>query len=236
MMDIQADYYSFSDQDDYWYPDKLKTAVETLKSIGKSMSLYCCNQNCVDSSGNFLYTRFPNDFNERSVIATVLKNFYAGCTMVVDGELRDAIVKDLPPLDFFDLILHDTWISCVATVIGNVYFDVKPYMDFRRHEGTFSEETVGGNRNKSLIKLYLGKLHRLKKITLKKKRVASKRAYYIIEKYDSYLSNEDRRDLIELRDYSNSFNNRLVIMCNKRIRDACTNSFLLYVEILFNIL
>jgi hypothetical protein len=53
--DIKADYYSFSDQDDIWYKDKLERAIKWLKSIPSDIpALYCSRTQLVDDTGEDL--------------------------------------------------------------------------------------------------------------------------------------------------------------------------------------
>ena len=45
----EADYYAFSDQDDYWMPDKMTSAIERLETMTKEKpALYCCRPKLVD--------------------------------------------------------------------------------------------------------------------------------------------------------------------------------------------
>ena len=132
-MNINADYFSFADQDDYWYPNKLRVAVCRLQECGNQFALYCCNQNCVDAGGQFLYTRFPANYHMPPYLSQVIRNDFAGCTMVFSSIFRDEVIRNMPPQDFFIKRIHDSWLTCVAYTIGLILYDNQSLMDFRRN-------------------------------------------------------------------------------------------------------
>ena len=45
-----SDYYAFSDQDDIWLPDKIKTAVDMMKEDEEKPALYFCQTQLVDEN------------------------------------------------------------------------------------------------------------------------------------------------------------------------------------------
>src|SRR5262245_18188806 len=52
---IQADYYAFADQDDYWEPEKLSVALEWLRSVPPGEpALYCSRTRLIDENGRDL--------------------------------------------------------------------------------------------------------------------------------------------------------------------------------------
>ena len=236
-MNNDADYFSFADQDDYWYPNKLQSGIRKIKECKSKTALYCCNQNCVDSDGAFLYKRFPDSYNIPSVISIVLRNEIAGCTMIMNSNMRSEIIENLPPFDYFKLMLHDAWIMCVASITGVVLFDKKPYMDFRRHQSAFSEESIIGYRKKSVIKYYYGKINRLKKRKLKKRNTTSKMAIYIITLFGSKLSDEDIRILEIIGYYLSGIRNKIKLLKNKKIFELVKNDRLsFYSKVMLNML
>lgn len=237
MENIDADLYSFSDQDDYWYPDKLKIAVAKLKSSNNRYTLYCCNQNCVDSLGNFLYTRFPKSYQIPSFLSQVIRNDFAGCTMVFGREFRNIIINNIPPLDFFVKRIHDSWLACVACTIGLIFFDNEPHMDFRRNIGNYSDESVSGNRKKSGLKLYLNKIKHLKRRGLSQKRAINYTAFFLLDHYKEYLDTEEEDVLVLIRDYPNGIFSKIKLLVNKNFRESLRGEIMLcYLKVLFNIL
>jgi len=124
----QADYYAFSDQDDYWLPEKLSTAVQMLQADGDSLGLYFCQTKLVDKDLHPL-PQIPIHplctYGE-----SLIYKFVGGCTMVLTHSLRMAIGSYVPPV----LTMHDRWIYCVALAVGaQVHFDPIPHMLYRQH-------------------------------------------------------------------------------------------------------
>ena len=55
--DEKADYYAFSDQDDYWHKDKLSAGITNIDKMSKEIDtkknmplLYCCSPRLVDEN------------------------------------------------------------------------------------------------------------------------------------------------------------------------------------------
>ena len=234
---IQADYYSFSDQDDIWYPQKLVTAVNRLRESNNKNTLYCCNQNCIDSNGNFQFTRFPKNYGVPDFITAVLKNDFAGCTMVMNNELRVLLCEKIPDIDFFQLRIHDAWISCIATTVGKVIFDSEPHMDFRRHSGTFSEEAINTSKNKSFLKIFIGKLERFKKRGIKQRYAVRETSRILLSDFYDYIPEDSRKVVEYLSSYDQSIVTKFKLLSNKKFRDSIkSNQMLFYIKVLFNIL
>ena len=232
---IKADYYSFSDQDDYWYPNKLISAVNKLDAMEGNNNLYCCNQNCVNENGEYIYRRFPKEYSVPTLLDTVIKNDIAGCTMVLSSDLRELIIKNLPPFDFFVYCIHDIWIACVSLAVGRIIFDDEPYMDFRRHGGNVTDETVSINRQKSQGTVLLGKYRRYKKRGFYCCHSKMKLAEQIVAFFDKYLDENQKYDLICIYSYYDSFGYKLRLLFNSNIRKSIKDfKILFYLRVIFN--
>lgn len=105
------DYYALSDQDDYWLPDKIETAVCALKQ--NQASLYYSPTTLVDGKLNRInqisYPKEDFDFYQ-----SVMYNHFSGCTMVFDERLRNVIARETPDT----IIMHDWWIILLCKAIG----------------------------------------------------------------------------------------------------------------------
>lgn len=123
-----ADYYAFSDQDDYWTADKLSTATSMLEKSGDAPALYFCQTQLADACLNPLP---PVTIHPQLTFAeSMIYQFVGGCTMVMNGSLRDMVLRYKPGT----LFMHDVWIYCIALAVGaNVYFDPVPHMLYRQH-------------------------------------------------------------------------------------------------------
>ncbi|MFB5979809.1 glycosyltransferase family 2 protein [Lactobacillus delbrueckii] len=126
------DYYAFSDQDDYWCPDKLISAIKSLEKISKP-AVYCSNALLVDkdlnSLGRMEYNHIPNFTFQRVLIAGEVQ----GATMVMNRELT----KYFNGIEMPDYVpMHDYFVSLVCVAIGGqIVFDPESHIKYRQHGG-----------------------------------------------------------------------------------------------------
>lgn len=124
----ESDYYAFSDQDDYWLPDKLSSAVGLMQGFKDRPCLYFCQTKLVDKNLNpieQIIIRPRLTFGEALVY-----QFVGGCTMVLNAKMRDVVNSYIPSY----LYMHDVWIYDIAMAIGaKVLFDPIPHILYRQH-------------------------------------------------------------------------------------------------------
>ena len=83
-LDIQADYFAYSDQDDVWEPDKLSCAIAKLENVPSGVpALYCSRTILIDESGHYiglspLFEKPPSFAN------ALVQNVGGGNTMVMN--------------------------------------------------------------------------------------------------------------------------------------------------------
>ena len=133
-----ADYIGFSDQDDYWLPEKVERAAEKLSPC-TGPALYCSNQKLVDDDlkelpGETVPEPQPGFGN------AVIESMCTGCTVLMNRELRDIVVgKGIPA----HAIWHDWWCYMVATYLGTMIFDKNAYILYRQH----ADNELGSSRS-----------------------------------------------------------------------------------------
>ncbi len=124
------DYYAFCDQDDYWMPEKLQSAVEMIHRA-KVPAMYIGNAQLVDEKlvflGRNVYREDPKlDFYTVSCAGGLL-----GCTMVFNARLAE-IVQHNPPKG--KIVMHDFYIALLCTAVGGkLVYDARPFMKYRQH-------------------------------------------------------------------------------------------------------
>lgn len=136
----QADYYAFSDQDDYWQKDKIKTAIDHISSkTDHKYLLYCSQTRLADKELHPIGTtkKYPLLTFEESLIY----KYANGCTMVFNHALRNKIIAYEP--DF--LPMHDCWILSIALGLkdSQVIFDDTSHILYRQHENN----VIGQNKD-----------------------------------------------------------------------------------------
>lgn len=142
--DEKAEYYAFSDQDDYWHKEKLSAGIEQIKSMTnddvKEPLLYCCSQLLVDENLKEIDNTMTRKEKRASFENAVVENIVTGCTIVMNKTLRD-MAKAYPPKF---TVMHDWWFYLLASCYGKIYYDKNQYISYRQH-GT---NTVGYNTSK----------------------------------------------------------------------------------------
>jgi len=137
--EVQADYYSMSDQDDIWYPEKLQRAVEWLDTVPEDVpALYCSRTELIDEQGTALGC--SPLFNRPPAFANALvQNVAGGNTMVFNNAARRLLVAAGPNIE---VVAHDWWVYIVVSACGGlVHYDSRPSLKYRQHGGNL----IGAN-------------------------------------------------------------------------------------------
>lgn len=211
-----ADYYAYCDQDDFWYSEKLKTAIAELEKI-KEPALFISTYDVCDEKLNKLFT-FDMRFEEPLRLEDVLiYRAPSACNMVFNHPLRRVINKSRP--DF--VRMHDFWTLIVALSHGfKVVTKNVPLIKYRQHEG----ETVG---------ITPTVLIRIKRLIRSFRKGNNERWRQAKQAYDAYKDeiNFDKKDALEtIVKYRETAGNRIRLLNDKRF---VTNST--YINILFKL-
>ncbi len=120
LLDISSkgDYWAFCDQDDVWYPDKLKHAIEWMKNQNDAIPLmYHSGIEIADEKlmnkktynvGNFQYNYY-NSFTS---------NIFFGFAILINRALYSKLVQ----VDFSKIKYHDWFVAMIATSFGKHCF------------------------------------------------------------------------------------------------------------------
>lgn len=134
-----AEYYSFADQDDVWYPDKLSTAVKWLdehksdKPVLYHGAYDIVNMNG-EKTGEFYYSEDGYDFRR-----SIMENHYSGFAMVVNRSMREHMICANDEKMGF----HDWWAAMVAHAFGISYSDTKKCAAHKSHGDNVTKITLG---------------------------------------------------------------------------------------------
>ncbi|MGN0482393.1 MAG: glycosyltransferase family 2 protein [Lachnospiraceae bacterium] len=134
-----ADYFAFSDQDDVWFPDKLKMAVEKLEQTDETKPvLYFSNFDYYDGDLNFLYhhdAKQPKISFRNSLVDCASLGFNS----VFNRTAREMTIEKMPQKSTG----HDWWMYMLCSGLGEVVYDSRPTVKYRRHE----ENVSGGEHH-----------------------------------------------------------------------------------------
>jgi len=137
-----------SDQDDVWYPEKIKIMLEVLSSC----DLAVCDCRLVDEH---LKTIEPSFFEQNKSKGGLVSNFYkssfVGCCMAFHKKI---LTKAVPFPE--GIPMHDQWIGLIAQKYFKVKFIPQVLVDHRRHSHNYS--TTGGASKHSLGKKVISRV------------------------------------------------------------------------------
>lgn len=151
---VESKYYMFADQDDVWFPDKIKNEYKKIKDLEKkkgrpalvltNLRLCDANEKVVNDSFWKLIHFSPKLFND--LRSYVFINYATGCTMMFNHETKE---KAFPVPSYSPM--HDWWITvCVYQNNGNVGFIEEPQMDYRKHGDNATGDFVASQKGKSI--------------------------------------------------------------------------------------
>ena len=145
-INLNYEYYAFSDQDDIWKQNKLKKAVNILK---KNYDLYCGRTNLVSINNKKIGYSPLFEKNIVSFNHSFVQSIAGGNTMVFNKK----IIKYLKISIHENIPSHDWWTYLVTTFAGgNVFYDSTSYVYYRQHENNLIGHNTG-LKNK-FIRLY----------------------------------------------------------------------------------
>lgn len=128
---------ALADQDDIWYEEKLQRSLAALAGVseGKPESfpvLVHSDLRVVDESGQEMSASLMQyqglDARKRYFAAQLLSNTVTGCTAVCNRALLEMA---LPVPE--DAMMHDWWLSLVASAFGEITYIDQPLIDYRQH-------------------------------------------------------------------------------------------------------
>lgn len=190
-----ANYYAYCDQDDVWKPDKLEMAIKKIKSEdNKNMIplLYFCKLTYVDENMNNL--NFERKIRQSDMILqkAFVSNVAMGCTMVMNEQLRNEIIK----LDFKHFFMHDIVTIMTAIVTGRVIYDEKSYIFYRKHANNVTQGKTLKNRLKDSFRFWFkNKNHSI-----------TYQANDLYMSFRNQTSTENKQVLITITNYKKGFN------------------------------
>lgn len=203
-MSDDCKYYAFSDQDDYWLPDKLAEAVNILENMPlNTPNLYYSGTILVDSDLNEIdqdknkrvFTKFNN---------AVVSSNATGCTFCFNKQLRDLINMYEPVYQ----MMHDGWLHKVCLAVdGHVYYDNNSYIKYRQHENN----VVGGTT--TFAKRWRRRIDTVKNNSCPRSRGVQE----ILNGYSEFMSQDNIKICKEICEYKHSLKNRIKLLFDKKI-------------------
>ncbi|MFC5469669.1 glycosyltransferase family 2 protein [Cohnella suwonensis] len=132
----EVEYFMFADQDDVWLPDKVKWTFEKMiffeEKEGDLPILIHTDLLVTDPELNIIsksfwaYQNLDPRFTE--INRLLVQNVVTGCTMMINKRLA-SLSLPIPSTS----IMHDWWISLVASLFGKIGYLNTPTILYRQH-------------------------------------------------------------------------------------------------------
>lgn len=197
-----AAYYAFSDQDDYWKPEKLAAAVAKLEKMDSAQpAMYFGRKEIVDAELKPLsWPDYP--IRKLSFGTSMLNSYASGCTMVYNRALKDLLDQYHPQ----DVNMHDAWVYRVVSALGTVVYDTDAYIAYRQH----------GNNVEGVQSISGRWKERMKNIRRRSRDTARTRyASELLRGFGGLLNDRDRKLAEQMANIKTSFSSRLKFLFNK---------------------
>ncbi|RDU22116.1 glycosyltransferase family 2 protein [Anaerosacchariphilus polymeriproducens] len=218
-----ADYYAFCDQDDIWLQNKMEVAITKLEKLEtKAPGLYISNQTLVNEDGKKIKTRYQTE-PKHKLENVIFANYIAGCTMVMNQNLRNILIqqKHRPSQEFLELRIHDVWVMLVANLSGKIIYDKNSYILYRQHQNN-----VVGAKSMALHEKLHDKYKRM--VTKKYKKARSKTAIELQRCFEGEISQKDK-EILTLFQHANSIRGVYNIMNHPKLKKAILGNKVIFV-------
>lgn len=139
----RADYVLLVDHDDIWHPDKVASGLARVRGVeaicGRDHPVLAHGDlRIIDATGavsrpSFWAMKQIDPVCSQSLRRTLIHASVVGCTTT----MNQALVKACLPIPR-DAVMHDWWISLIATACGTVVYDQVPRIDYRIHGNNVS--------------------------------------------------------------------------------------------------
>ncbi len=118
------------DQDDRWLPGKRDALLACFRADPKCL-VALSDAQLIDSTGRVWAESFMARRGgfRASVLSTLIRNRYLGCTMAMHRSLIDMALP-IPRM----APMHDMWFGGMAVVWGTVAYVDRPLIQYRRHD------------------------------------------------------------------------------------------------------
>ncbi len=221
----EVDYYALCDQDDVWFKDKLKRAIELLEKEDNNIPLLYCSKytltdkdlNPIDSDVSSLYSF--SDFAHALIYHTA-----PGCTFVFNEAARKRILEYDVNKEY--CVIHDAIIHKVVTLFGKMILDNESHMYYRQH----GDNQIGMNAN--AVRTFVGRVNRFFFGNIKHYR--SDTAKSLLRVYGEECDRENRELIDIVANYMNNGKLKREFLNRDCFKSYTVNDMFFKILVLFN--
>lgn len=133
-----GDFFFFSDQDDVWFPQKVEMALEKLKDVDHTKPvLYFSNYDFYDGDMKFI-AHHESKGNKLSFRNSIVDCVPLGFNSCFNKKAQEMTIANMPKHSQG----HDWWMYMLCSGLGQVVYDERATVKYRRHNANVSGEEV----------------------------------------------------------------------------------------------
>ena len=182
-----SDYVMLADQDDIWYPNKVRDSLLEIRALHERHSdidgpllvfsdLHVVGEELNVLNESFIRMQGLESLRCPSFVRLLTQNVAPGCTMMMNRRLIDAALP-IPS----EAAMHDWWLMLVAAALGNIGFIAKPTLAYRQHgSNVIGAKNFGLRDVPTRIAQYRSRLRR-----------AQRQAAQIVYRYSEKMRSKD---------------------------------------------
>jgi len=221
----EADYYALCDQDDFWFEDKLSSAVEVLNKEDNSKPLlYMSRFTLTDEKLNPINSDISRLYSYTDYAHSLIYQTAPGCTFVFNNEA----IKKIRQYDIEKnyCIIHDSIIHKVVAMFGKVILDKESHMYYRQH----GNNEIGLTADKA--KTFIGRIEHF--ISGKVRNTRSEIAKSLLDVYGKELSEDKKKLLVTVAKYKENSEYRKHLLCDDCFKTGTINDLFFKILVLVN--
>ena len=139
LLSCEGDYIMLADADDVWLPHKIEKTLERMREqeslygadtpilVHSNLSVVSQNLSVIADSF-FEYEKLSPE--RKSLRELLAQNNVTGCTVMINKALR-LLVEEQPESS----VMHDWWLSLIASAFGRISVIYEPLILYRQHGG-----------------------------------------------------------------------------------------------------
>ena len=221
--DASCDFWGFSDQDDVWFPQKVRWAVEKLSTVAEGQpALYSSFAVRTDSN---LAPMPESSEIDTSGFQPTFKNALVecaaqGCTIMFNAPMKELILRGI---DRFN-IGHDYLSGLISTALNSVIYDPRATLYWRRHDRSTTKNGKG-------FKYWIYRLRLFHKYYANRTRLRQTEEF--LDEFNTLLTPEVKEQAERFCD--RTLRNRVrSLICPPFIRKNAVDQLLFKILLLFN--
>lgn len=194
-----ADYIFFCDQDDVWFPEKIKVMLSKIAEYKDEPTMLFSDFSIMDSDGNITaksYSRYANLQVAEGTIGInkiIVHPYVFGCASCINRALCELVLN--PPKG---IEMHDCWLALTASAVGRLVYMPEQTIAHRFHN---SNATGRSGQDSTLSRL--SRITKGLKSQAENTRLRLNQTRLLIREYEGKIKPESLKILVSVENALN---------------------------------